>query len=193
MPARYVPAGSMRLALVRARRYAVALAAVAFAGVATLAGVAHGDDRATTAALLGELDHDVAHKAAIGAPLQRAHEALERATRMRAAGDEAHAQLADGLARELAETARDLVRALEAERMANDARRAATDAGTVGDRERALLEEGIARNGRLRTEIEELGRPRQKEARTSSLAMSDAGAPAPAPAPAAAKGDGGAR
>ena len=142
------------------RRFAVALAIVTFAGAALAAGIALGDDRGTATAILNELASDAAHKAATAAIVQRGRDALERATRMRASGDEAHAQLADGLAREEAETAHDLVRALEAERMADDARRAATDAGTVGERERALLEEGIARNGRLRAEIEELGKGR---------------------------------
>ena len=147
------------------RRVAVALASVAFTGAALAAGVALGDDRGTAAAILSELANDTAHKAATAAIVQRGRDALERATRMRGSGDEAHAQLADGLAREEAETGHDLVRALDAERMADDARRAATDAGTVGERERALLEEGIARNGRLRAEIDELGRGREDDKR----------------------------
>jgi hypothetical protein len=161
-----------------ARRWAVALATVALvgmglAGVAT--GIARGDDRTSAAAILDALEHDEAHKAATASVVQQGRDALERATRMRASGDEAHAQLADGLARELAETGRDLVRALDAERMADDARRQATDAGVVGERERALLEEGIARNGRLKAEIDDLGKPQGKEPQTSKLATADAG------------------
>ncbi len=181
------------------RRCAVALATVAFVGGALIAGVAHGDDRATATAILNDLANDPAHKAATAAIVQRGRDALERATRMRASGDEAHAQLADGLALEEAETGRDLVRALDAERTADDARRAATDAGTVGDRERALLEEGISRNGRLRKELDELGKspkPADRDAakgsaRKGSPAVGDAGSP-PAAAPAG-KSDGGAR
>jgi hypothetical protein len=156
----------------KVRRFAVALAAVTFAGAALAAGIALGDDRGTATAILNELASDTAHKAATAAIVQRGRDALERATRMRASGDEAHAQLADGLAREEAETAHDLVRALDAERMADDARRAATDAGTVGERERALLEEGIARNGRLRAELDELGKTRgaQDENKRGKLA-----------------------
>ena len=148
-------------ALRRARRGAVALAAIALAGAALAAGISRialADDRQTATTLLNDLASDTSHKEATAAIVQRGRDALERATRMRAAGDEAHAQLADGLAREEAETARDLVRALDAERKADDARRAATDAGTVGERERALLEEGIARNGRLRAEMDQLGK-----------------------------------
>ncbi len=181
---------------------ALALAAPAFAAAALAVGIAAGDDRGTAKAILDELANDAVHKAAIGAIVQRGRDALERATRMRAAGDEAHAQLADGLAREEAETGRDLVRALDAERTADDARRAATDAGTVGDRERALLEEGIARNGRLRAEIDELakGHGKEKELRASKLASADAGSAPPGAtatdkpgAAKAPKGDGGAR
>jgi hypothetical protein len=128
-------------------------------------GIARGDNRASATAILDELGNDAAHKAATAAIVQRGRDALERATRMRAAGDEAHAQLADGLALEEAETGRDLVRALEVERRADDARRGATDAGAVGDRERALLEEGIARNGRLKAEIEELSKSRRAPAK----------------------------
>jgi hypothetical protein len=187
------------------RRWAVAvtIAGVGFSGAAMrvgLGGLAFADDRGTATTLLNELANDAAHKDATAGIVQRGRDALERATRMRAAGDEAHAQLADGLAREEAEAGRDLVRALDAERMADDARRAATDAGTVGERERALLEEGIARNGRLRAEIDELGKGHGKEkepraAKVGTMATaSDAGAPPKSPpSVGAGKTDGGAR
>jgi hypothetical protein len=140
----------------------------AVAGVA-VATHALGDDRATTASILEELDRDAPHKALIATEVQRAKDAVERARRFRAAGDEPHARIADGLAREEAEAALDLAKAVDAERAADAARLAATDAGVVGERERALLEEGIARNGRLRAEIEELGKPRA-DAKTSRAA-----------------------
>jgi hypothetical protein len=73
---------------------------------------------------------------------------------MRAAGDDAHGRLADGLAREQAEAARDLVRAVDAEKKASNARQGAMDAGAQLEREQALLEETIARTGRLRAELE---------------------------------------
>jgi hypothetical protein len=173
------------------RRWVVAATiAGVFSGAAFgigIGGIAFADDRGTATALLNELANDSAHKDATAAIVQRGRDALERATRMRAAGDEAHAQLADGLAREEAEAGHDLVRALDAERMADDARRAATDAGTVGERERALLEEAIARNGRLRAEIDGLGKGhgKEKEPRAAKVgampATSDAGAPAKSP------------
>jgi hypothetical protein len=149
------------------------MGAMAGVGVATHA---LGDDRGTTASILDVLGRDTAHKDMIVAQVQRAKDAVERATRFRAAGDESHARIADGLAREDAEAALDLVKAIDAEHDADEARRAATDAGVVGERERALLEEGIARNGRLRAELDELGRPHAdaKTARTSPA--SDGGA-----------------
>jgi hypothetical protein len=151
------------------------MAWLAFAGVVLVTTAAHGDDRGTATAILDELAKDTTHKDALAPIVLRGRDALERATRMRQAGDEAHARLADGLAREEAETGRDLVRALEAERTADDARRAATDAGTMGERERALLEDGIARNGRLRSEIDAIGKGSAAKGRPS--ASSDAGAP----------------
>jgi hypothetical protein len=140
--------------------YGIAIAALVFAAAAPFASVARGDDRGTTAALLDELERDAPHKPATGELVRKARTAMERATRLRATGDETHAALADGLARQQAEAARDLVRAIDAERAAEEARRAATDAGALGERERALLEEGIARNGRLRAELDALGAAR---------------------------------
>jgi hypothetical protein len=156
----------------RQRAMAIVTLMGAVAGVA-VATHALGDDRATTASILDELDRDAAHKALIATQVQRAKDAVERATRFRAAGDESHARIADGLAREEAEAALDLAKAIDAERAADAARLAATDAGVVGERERALLEEGIARNGRLRAEIEELAKP-HADAKTSHTAATPA-------------------
>jgi hypothetical protein len=153
----------------------LARCAAGFAAVALAAGIALGDTRGDATATLDQLANDPAHKDATAAIVQRGRDALERATRMRAAGDEAHAQLADGLALEEAETGRDLVRALTVEKQADDARRAATDAGVVGERERALLEEGIARNGRLKAETAALERTRTAS-KPAKGAMVDGGA-----------------
>ncbi len=158
-------------------------------GVLVLAGIAVGlatkaayaDARGEATAILDQLDKDAKHKPATSGIVQRGRDALERATRMRAAGDEAHAQLADGLALELAQAGRDLVRAIDVEAAADDARRAAIDAGVVGERERALLEEGIARNGRLKAEIAELEKtktaPGGKRTPQTAAKPADGGAP----------------
>ncbi len=85
--------------------------------------------------------------------VSRARDAIEQATRLRAAGDEAHAKAADGLAREWAETARDLALAIAAEKAAEDCKRQAMESQAQLQRTRALVEEGIAHLGRLRAEI----------------------------------------
>ncbi len=86
--------------------------------------------------------------------VEHAKESRERATRFRAAGDEAHAKLADGLAREWAETARDGELAATAEQMAADRRREAMRDQAQLQRTRTLSEEDIARLGRMRAELD---------------------------------------
>lgn len=158
---------------------AVAMLLVAFGiGVADAAGP---EDRAATEAVLREVE--ASPKKDVAAEMvARSKAALERATRLRAAGDEPHARLADGLAKTWADAARDVLRAVDVEERAQAARRAATDAGVVAERERALLEEGIAQSGRLRAELESAEREsKEQPARTSKVANSelDGGARAP--------------
>jgi hypothetical protein len=120
--------------------------------------LAAGESQRTTDQILAEVEHDERHKAITQDLVKRARTASERAAKMRASGDESHARLADEVAREWAEAARDLARAADAEFKANVARHAALDAGVQAERERALLEEGIAHNGRLRAEIDQVDR-----------------------------------
>jgi len=178
---------------VTARAVAGALAvSLALAGIAA---TATGDDRTSAVAILDVLEHDAAHKTVTAEPVALARAALERATRMRTAGDEKHARLSDGLALEWALTARDLARAGDVEQQARSARVDALDAGARAERERALLEEGIARTGRLRAEREQKDAP----ARTSTLGAgatvrtNTAAARPRRAAPAAGGTDGGAR
>ena len=118
---------------------------------------AQGDDRTAAEALVAPTD-----KAAEKSPpppvtaeaMTRAREALEQGTRLRAAGDEAHAKAADGLAREWAETARDLALAAAAEKQADERRHQALEAQARLERTRALVEDGIARLGRIRAELD---------------------------------------
>jgi hypothetical protein len=110
----------------------------------------------------------------------RSRAALERGGRMRSAGDEAHARVADSVARTWAEAARDVARAAVVEARSAEARRGATDAGALADRERAQLEEAIAQSGRLRAQMESAERDgKEQPARTSAAANSDAGTRAP--------------
>jgi hypothetical protein len=183
----------------KTRRGAV-VAAVALALVVGGAAASGPDDRSTAETILKDVaassKKDIAQEMAA-----RARAALERGAKLRAAGDEPHARLADAAARSWAEAARDVLRAAEVEEKAAAARRAATDAGAVADRERALLEEGIAQTGRLRAQLEAASREtKEQPARTSTQAGApearDAGAKPSAPAkkpPQAPALDGGAR
>ncbi len=112
------------------------------------------DDGDAAAALVATLDKDTAHGAVIAEAVGHAKDALERATRFRAVGDELHARAAEGLAREWTETARDLVKAVDAETAASDVRRKAMEAQARLERSRALVEDGITRVGRLRAELQ---------------------------------------
>jgi hypothetical protein len=114
---------------------------------------ADGDDHATAEALVVPMQKSAPEPATVEA-VARATDALEQSARLRAAGDEAHAKAADGLAREWAETARDLALAAAAEKQADERRRQAIQAQAQLERTRALVEDGIARLGRLRAELE---------------------------------------
>jgi hypothetical protein len=147
-------------------------------GTIAAAGV---DTQRSTETILAELERDPAHKDKAQDLIKRARAAAERANRLRAAGDETHARLADAVAHEWAEAAEDLARAADVEAMAVTARLAAADASALAERERALLEEGIAHNGRLRSQLDEVLREKsEKPSRTANVGA-DAGAPAPKP------------
>jgi hypothetical protein len=118
-----------------------------------------GDDHAAAAEIVKQIESNPARAAVAAEALGHAREALERATRLRSAGDEPHAKAADGLAREWAEDARDIARATEAEAAAAEARRKAVEAQAQVERTRALVEEGIARIGRLTAELNQVERP----------------------------------
>jgi len=138
-----------------------------------VAAAASPDDRTTTEALLREVETS-AKKDVSAEMIARSRAALDRASKLRGTGDEPHAKLADGLARTWAESARDVIRAVDVEEKAQAARRAATDAGVVAERERALLEEGIAQSGRLRAQLDSVEREaKEQPARTSAAANSD--------------------
>ncbi len=117
------------------------------------------DDGALARDIVHALEADAAHATIIGEPLGRAREAIERATRLREAGDEARAKAADGLALEWAETARDSARAADAERAAAARREQAVTKQAQVERARALVEADLAHVGRLRKEIDDAGGP----------------------------------
>lgn len=139
----------------RTRRAAAWGAMAACVLAAAGAGAQPADEHGAAAALVAQLEHDAAHAAVTGDAIAHAKDALERATRLRTAGDEAHAKAADGLALEWAQVARDLAKAADAEATAADLRRKAVDAQAQLERTRAQVEEGIAHVGRLRAELAE--------------------------------------
>jgi hypothetical protein len=123
--------------------------------VCVAAAAQPADEHAAATAIVQQLSADQAHQAVTADALLEARNALERATRLRVAGDEAHAKAADGLALEWAETARDVVRAADAEAAAADLRHKALDAQAQLERSRALVEEAIASIGRLQAELDQ--------------------------------------
>ncbi|HXX67008.1 MAG TPA: hypothetical protein VEK07_07500 [Polyangiaceae bacterium] len=139
----------------RTTRSKVAVAAATVALSVCPIALADGDARASIQAL----EHDTSHRAIVADAVGRAKEALERATRLHALHDEPHAAEADALALEWAAIGRDLMRAVRAEEEAAEVRRKATDAQAQLERSRALVEEAIARVGRLEIEIARAQRP----------------------------------
>jgi hypothetical protein len=142
--------------------------------VGATAANAKDDDRTVAESTLREVEASPRGKELAKEPTARAREALERAQRLRDVRDEARARLCDGLARTWAETARDVVRAAELEGRSEAARASATDAGAQLERERALLEEGLGQQGRLRAQLEALEHEAKRGPdRTSAVAKED--------------------
>src|SRR4051794_1587698 len=108
--------------LVPALTAATVLAALAVGPVRDVAAAT--DDRGATEAVLREVGAS-SKKDVAAEMVARARGALERAAKLRAAGDEAHARVADGLAKTWADAARDILRAIDNEEKAVALRRAA--------------------------------------------------------------------
>jgi chromosome segregation ATPase len=159
-------------------------------------------DGATAQGILRELsakaakDQDVAQ--VVAEPIQNVKRALERAHGARAAGDEAHARILDGLALNWAEAGRDLDRAAAAEKVATTTSEKANEVHTRAERARALLEETQARKARAAAELIRA----ESDAREAARGAADAearrleaakkgGKPAPAARSGAAKKAGG--
>lgn len=171
----------------------VALLAVFGAGSAALAAA---DDRSAAETLLREAEASARKDVALDF-ITRARAALDRGARLRAEGHLAHAKLADSLARTWATAARDVAHAAVIEQSATAARESAADAGTLAEREHALLEEAIAQSGRLRAQLDSVERAdKELPSRTSTaIHSSDAGSGGANPSQVAPKvdADGGAR
>lgn len=145
---------------------------------------------------LAELEKDSAHRSALSEPLGKAKRALERARRTAPGASWAPADKAAdrqaGLLRAVSgawlDAARDLVRAVDAEKTADDAQKKLDEAGTKVARARALLEETIARRSRTQAQLDALDRPKTEPPPAPTTAPggktpSPAGKAPPAPAP----------
>jgi len=123
-----------------------------------------GDDRSAAEAAIRNLTAVPAHAKLASEPLDRAQKALRRGADARVAGDHAHGARLEGVGREWAETGRDLVRAAEAERQAQELYSKAAALETKVVRGRALLEETMARRERAREKLEQLeGKPSESK------------------------------
>ncbi len=175
---------------------ALALAIVG-AACAVAADSAHAADAQLPDVRVTALDTDGAHAVITGEARDKARAAIERSKRFRAAGDEVHAKLSDRAAASWLAAAEDLVKTSDQEAAADDRRRAALDAGAQADRVRALVEETMLQNGRLRAELEQLEREaKDPSARSSKADTTDGGARpprVPPPLGPKAKKDGGAQ
>jgi hypothetical protein len=131
-------------------------------------------DGATAQEILRELEakagKDAETAKVVVEPVKSAKRALERAHGARAAGDELHARMLEGVALEWAECARDLDRAAAAEKVAMAASKQANDVETRAKQARALLEETQARRGRTAAELEHV----EAEARDAKQRAADA-------------------
>lgn len=99
--------------------------------------------------------------------------ALARAVELRNVGDVPRAELSEDAALEWALAARDLVRAIELERKADEQAAAATSASSKAARARTLLEESIAKRAKLQQELDALDK--EVEARALDAGPADAG------------------
>jgi hypothetical protein len=158
----------------RFRRWHACIAFGACASVVVSAlALAGTDDRASALATLTNVETSP-HRDAAQDFVTRARASLDRANRLRAAGDEARAKLSERAALRWAEAARDIAQAVSTEEHTADLSRRATDAGQIADRERALLEEAAAQKGRLRAQLESDASAPPAKRRVESL---DGGAP----------------
>jgi hypothetical protein len=188
----FLPFAKRTRSLLSVIALASCVAGVAFA---LSSGAARASDGQPPETRLGALDADAAHGVITAEARDKARTAIERSKRFRAAGDEVHAKLSDRAAAAWLSAAEDLVKTSDEEAAADDRRRAALDAGAQADRERALVEETMLQNGRLRAELDQLERdakePAIKPASKPDAVDGGARPPRVPPAPRAKK-DGGA-
>lgn len=128
-------------------------------------------DRAVAEKLLEELSKlPEEDRPVVLGPVENGKRALERAASARGGGDLRTGELLEGLAREWAETGRDVLLASKAEADAGAIQAEAAEAKVKAERARALLEEAITRRGRAEAELRKLMETADTEAATSEKA-----------------------
>ncbi len=120
---------------------------------------ARGDDRPEAEALLKEVSASPQSASIAAEPIQRAKDALRRSTEARGGGDSAHSALLDSLGLEWAQTARDLHRAVRAERQLAEVQKLVGDTELKLTRAKALLDDTVARRGRAQHKLKTLEKP----------------------------------
>jgi hypothetical protein len=151
---RLTPHARSRHACAVVRRALVVVVLVALGlGSVGLAATPSRDERSLAEAGIVELESQPHTKELCADAIAKARFALERAHRMRVAGDDRHARTTEGLAYWWVRVAQELARADEIETRAAAARTLALDAGAHVERERATLEQQLAENGRLQAEL----------------------------------------
>jgi hypothetical protein len=117
---------------------------------------AGGSDREVASDVVERLAKQPDSAAVAHEPIEKARHALRRAADARASGDHLHGAELEALAREWAETGRDLVRAAAAEKKLAATQRELLETETRLIRARALLEESVARQGRAKQKHDQL-------------------------------------
>lgn len=153
---------------------ALSLAALVVALAASTALAERGDERARAEATLRELDRSP-NRALAREAMERTRTALAKGAELRQKGDSSHARMSEAAALAWAEMGRDLIRAIEVEARAAASRRDTADAGRDAEQQRALLEEEIAKNGRLRAQLKALEEGAAEPAARTSTAAKRAG------------------
>ncbi len=120
---------------------------------------ARGDDRPAAEALLKEVTASPESASIADQPIQRAKDALRRSAEARGGGDSTHSALLDSLGLEWAQTARDLDRAVRAERKLAEVQKQVGDTELKLTRAKALLDDTVARHGRAQHKLKALKKP----------------------------------
>jgi DNA repair exonuclease SbcCD ATPase subunit len=131
---------------------------LALLGAASFSAPARAEEgvRVRAERIVHELEAKKTDLATLQATLDRARQALERASNARRAGDHLHGGELEALALELAESAADLLRAQRAQTQVTEIERKAVDAETRVLRVRALVEQTAARRGRAAERLHEV-------------------------------------